>query len=154
MRIWGRKSQRVYDTLDPRLQEWVTRVRDEVVDISLLYGHRDRETQNTMFEAGASKLRYPDSKHNRKPSLAVDLQPSPRPLKDNKLWGALGYIAGRGEDIAADMGLTLRWGGDWDRDGDLTDQDFDDLFHWEIVNESHTTSTSSADHAHNERGGR
>ncbi len=133
MRKWGSKSQKVYDTLDPRLQEWCDRMLHEVNDLSLLYGYRDRLTQNEMFEAGYSKLRYPDSKHNRKPSLAVDLQPYPRPLKETKLWGALGYLAGRGEVIAEELGFTIRWGGDWDRDGDLTDQDFDDLFHWEIV---------------------
>jgi len=135
MRSWGNKSHKVYHTLDPRLQAWCNRMLHEVTDISLLYGYRDRELQQTMFEAGNSKLRYPDSKHNHKPSLAVDLQPYPRPLHDNKLWGALGYLAGRGEKIAAELGITLRWGGDWDRDGDLTDQDFDDLFHWELVDD-------------------
>lgn len=134
-RSWGTKSHRVYNTLDPRLQQWCDSMLHTVADISLIYGYRDRETQNTMFENGYSKLRFPDSKHNRKPSLAVDLQPYPRPLHDNKLWGALGYLAGRGQIIAHEQGIILRWGGDWDTDGDLTDQDFDDLFHWELVND-------------------
>lgn len=132
MRTWGRKSKKVYDTLDPRLQEWCTRVRDEVVDLSLICGYRDRLTQTEAFENGFSKVQYPDGKHNKIPSLAVDLQPYPYPTHDAKVWGALGYIAGRGEVIATDMGIILRWGGDWDQDGDLTDQTFDDLFHWEL----------------------
>jgi hypothetical protein len=111
------------------------RVRDEIADISLLYGYRDRETQNTMFENKLTKLRYPHSKHNRKPSLAVDFQPHPRPTHKPKLWAALGYIAGRAVAIGDEEGVQLRWGGDWDSDGDLTDQDFDDLFHLEIVDE-------------------
>lgn len=135
MRQWGNKSLAVYNTLDPRLQQWCDLVLLDVTDISLLYGYRDRELQNTLFENGLSELRFPDSKHNHNPSLAVDLQPYPRPLHDNKLWGALGYIAGRGRVIANDLKITLRWGGDWDRDGDLTDQSFNDLFHWEIIND-------------------
>jgi hypothetical protein len=137
-RKWGPKSLAVRETLDPRLQRWVDRVLQEVCDISLLYGYRGEAEQNELFDNNLSKLRFPDSKHNRQPSQAVDLQPYPRPLHDSKLWGALGYIAGRGEAIAEDMGITLRWGGDWDRDGDLTDQNFDDLFHWEIVEDDST----------------
>ena len=133
MRQWGSKSRKVYETLDPRLQQWCDIMLRDVADISLTYGYRDRETQNGLFENGYSKLRFPDSKHNHKPSLAVDLQPYPRPLKANKLWGALGYLAGRGHQVAEDLGIELRWGGDWDRDGDLTDQTFNDLFHWELV---------------------
>jgi len=133
MRTWSRRSQRVYDTLHPYLQELVTRVKDEVTDISLVSGHRDVIEQNSLFEAGASTKRWPDSKHNKNPSLAVDLQPYPYPQAEEKLWGALGYIAGRAFAIAQDMCITIRWGGDWDSDGDLTDQNFDDLFHIELV---------------------
>ena len=130
--MWGNKSRKVYETLDPRLQVWCDRMLHDVSDISLLVGYRDREAQNGLFENGFSKLRFPDSRHNRRPSLAVDLQPYPRPLHTSKLWGALGYLAGRGHTIAEELGFDLRRGGDWDGDGDLTDQDFDDLFHWEI----------------------
>ncbi len=132
MRTWSKRSKKVYDQLDRRLQVLVTRLRDEVTDISLTTGYRDRETQNTMQENGFSKVRYPDGKHNRKPSLAVDLQPYPYPQYEPKLWGALGYIAGRAHAIAEEEGFSIRWGGDWDGDGDLTNQTFDDLFHIEV----------------------
>ena len=132
MRTWSRSSKKVYDELDEKLQHLVTRLRDEVTDISLVDGYRDRETQNYNFEAGTSTLRYPDSKHNRKPSRAVDLQPYPYPRYEPKLWGALGYIAGRACIIAEELGFEVIWGGDWDHDGDLTDQNFDDLFHFEV----------------------
>lgn len=131
-RGWGRRSLIVYNELDPRLQAWCDRMLAEVCDISLIAGHRNKTDQNYMYDHGLSHLRWPNGKHNRIPSQAVDMQPYPRPVATPKLWAALGYMAGRGEDIAEGMGLTLRWGGDWDRDGDLTDQDFDDLFHWEL----------------------
>jgi hypothetical protein len=41
----------VYDQLDPRLQLLVTRIRDEVCDISLVSGYRDFMEQNALFEA-------------------------------------------------------------------------------------------------------
>lgn len=132
-RTWSPRSQRVYDTLDPRLQRLVTRIRDEVADISLVMGYRGEELQNALFDDGFSTLRYPDSKHNQDPSIAVDLQPYPYPEHEPKAWGALGYIAGRAYGIAQEEGFSIRWGGDWDGDGDTTDQNFDDLFHLEII---------------------
>jgi peptidoglycan L-alanyl-D-glutamate endopeptidase CwlK len=103
------------------------------MDITLVSGHRDRQEQDALFEVGASTLRFPDSKHNKTPSLAVDVQPYPYPQDECKLWGALGYMAGNAKKIAAEAGFVIRWGGDWDGDGDVTDQNFDDLFHLEIV---------------------
>lgn len=135
MRRWSDKSRLIYDQLHPNLQVLVRRLRDEVADISLVYphgGHRDAETQNELNRAGKSKVRWPYSKHNRYPSHAVDIAPYPYPHYEPKLWGALGYLAGRAYDIAAEEGFKIRWGGDWDEDGDLTDQSFDDLFHIEL----------------------
>lgn len=133
MRKWGTKSQRIYGELHPDLQLICTYILHEVADISLVYGHRGRTDQNLMFENGFSKLRFPDSKHNKKPSRAVDLQPYPLPEYEPKVWAALGYIAGRAKGFALSRGIQIRWGGDWDSDGDLTDQTFDDLFHIELL---------------------
>ena len=35
--------------------------------------------------------------------------------------------------VADQQRLQLRWGGDWDMDGDFLDQRFDDLVHFELV---------------------
>ena len=107
MRRWGSRSLDVRATLDPRLRKWCDRVLHEVADISLIYGYRDRELQNTLYENGLSTLKYPDSKHNKRPAKAVDLQPYPRPGNDIKLAGALGWIAGRGQLIADELGINL-----------------------------------------------
>ena len=151
MRKWGKRSQRVYDTLSPQVQKIMDRVLQEVADITLISGYRDLEEQNDLFDAGKSHLRYPNSKHNVIPSIAVDFQPYPYPRADNKLWGALGYIAGHAIAIAREEGLSLRWGGDWNRDGDLTNQKFDDLFHLEIYNENIAGIDSSPNGYHSVR---
>jgi peptidoglycan L-alanyl-D-glutamate endopeptidase CwlK len=132
MATWSEQSQKVYDELDPRLQVLVTRIRDEVHDISLLQGFRDREEQNTMFENDASMVRWPDSKHNRKPSLAIDLQPYPRYAEDTYLWCQLGYIAGAALIIAREEGFEIRWGGNWNCESPILGQKFKDLWHIEI----------------------
>lgn len=88
--------------------------------------------QDDAFASGASKLQWPHGKHNKLPSLAVDFQPYPLPERTEKLWASLAHIAGRAIELGKDRGLKVRWGGDWNGDGDLTDQKFDDLYHLEI----------------------
>ncbi len=135
MRTWSKDSKAVYDTLDVRLQRVMTRVRDEIADIALLEGYRDEAKQNKYFDDGTSKLRWPDGQHNTYPSLAVDFRPYPMPGAENMQWAALAYIASAAILIAKEEGVTLRWGGDWNRNGDMTDQRFYDLFHLEIVDD-------------------
>lgn len=103
------------------------------MDISLLCGHRDEKAQNEAFRTGHSQLKWPEGKHNRLPSIAVDVRPSPFSQYEPKQWAQLGYMAGWAIIIAREEGFNVRWGGDWDQDNDLTDQKFDDLFHLEIV---------------------
>ena len=139
MRTWGPKSRTVYAQLCPTLQHYCDRALHEVADLSLICGHRGRPAQNFAFANGNSKLRWPNGKHNRLPSYAVDFQPYPMPADKAKLWASLAYIAGRIVEMARNDGVTIRWGGDWDSDGDLTDQNFDDLYHLEVVYETSTT---------------
>ena len=35
--------------------------------------------------------------------------------------------------VASQMGIKIRWGGDWDRDTDLSDNRFNDLPHFELM---------------------
>ena len=133
MRKWGSRSLVVRASLDSRLIKIVDTLLADVADVSLVSGHRSEKEQNELFRQKKSKLEYPQSKHNAYPSLAVDLQPYPYPTYEPQLWGSLGYIAAHAIRIGAGQGVHLRWGGDWDQDGALTDQTFDDLFHLEIV---------------------
>lgn len=132
MNQWGDRSLQVRATLDKRLQKVVDALLQHM-DVTLISGYRSKATQNELFREGKSKLQYPQSKHNRYPSIAVDIQPYPYPTVERELWAALGYMAGLATIIGERYGVELRWGGDWDMDGDLSDNDFDDLFHLEIV---------------------
>ena len=133
MRRWSERSQKALNSLHPDLQWLMNEVLHEVADISLIQGYRGKEAQNEAYRTGRSKLQYPNGNHNKFPSMAVDSQPYPYPEAKEKLWAALAYVAGRAIEIGKQRGLQVRWGGDWNQNGDLTDQRFDDLFHLEIV---------------------
>jgi peptidoglycan L-alanyl-D-glutamate endopeptidase CwlK len=42
-------------------------------DITIVEGHRNQERQDRMVEEGKSQLRWPHSRHNLMPSMAVDV---------------------------------------------------------------------------------
>ena len=104
-------------------------------DCKILEGHRSMERQKELFRTGSSETL--GSKHLSLPSVAIDVSPYPIP----KNWGAdnpkdmaeFYFFAGYVKGIAKSMGITLRWGGDWDGDKSFTDQTFDDLVHFEVV---------------------
>lgn len=132
-RRWSQRSLEVYLELDPRLQELADWLLHNVADISLIDGHRTKEEQDEYFEANVTTVRWPNSKHNKLPSLAFDFQPYPYPTSEPKLWAALAYVAGHAVMWGKQKNIRIRWGGDWNSNGDLTDQNFDDLFHIEIA---------------------
>ena len=101
-------------------------------DCTILQGHRGEKPQNAAFDAGNSKLRYPDGKHNKLPSMAVDVAPWPLDWSNE---GRFKHFAGFVQGVAAEMGLDLRWGGDWDQDGRDLGRGFLDAPHLEIVRE-------------------
>ena len=131
MNVWGKKSYKEYLGCHPDLQ-WLLDELLQDVDISIIQGHRGKEEQNYYFDIGTSKVRWPYGSHNSNPSRAVDIQPHPRPSSEINMAPALGYIAGRAVEIGKKRNLEVIWGGDWNHNGDLTDQSFDDLFHLEI----------------------
>lgn len=101
----------------------------EVVNFAVICGHRDAKEQNDFYFRGMSKLEYPDSKHNKDPSQAIDAVPYPIDWEDQRRFY---YLAGIFKAIAYDLGFQLRHGGDWDRDDIFKDQKFYDLPHFEI----------------------
>ena len=101
-------------------------------DCAVLEGHRDQETQDRYFREGKSKLPWPQGKHCSKPSLAVDVAPYVTGHASYDMKHCL-YFAGFVMGVANQMGIKLRWGGDWDGDNEaMTDQTFQDLVHFEL----------------------
>lgn len=127
------KSNEKLDTCHPLLQELFREVvKDD--DCTVVEGHRSRKRQNRLFREGKSKLQWPRGKHNVMPSEAVDAAPwipgKQIPWDDPRQFY---YFAGKVKAKARQLGIRVRWGGDWDGDGDVSDQQFNDLVHWELV---------------------
>lgn len=102
----------------------------EVFDCKVVCGHRSQLAQDEAFANGFSKKEWPNSKHNKRPSKAVDVAPYPINWSDVERFY---YFAGHVMAFAKAMGIELRWGGDWDRDTQVRDQTFMDLAHFEVV---------------------
>jgi len=102
------------------------------IDHTIIEGGRGRELQNEYFRTGRSRVRWPDGKHNEVPSEAVDAAPYPINWNDRERFV---YFAGYVLGTAQALGYVLKWGGDWDQDHDLRDQNFMDLVHFEYVGE-------------------
>ena len=91
------------------------------VDCTIICGHRGEEEQEAAYRAGNSKARWGQSKHNSLPSKAVDVMPYPIVWKDReRLFHFAGYVKG----VASQLGINVKWGGDF--------EGFFDGPHWEI----------------------
>lgn len=109
-----------------------------VIDFSVNEGIRSYERQKELVASGASKTIL--SKHRVQDDgfgHAVDLYPYPIDMKkvnagDAREISRFGLLAGVILAIAHQSGISLRWGGDWDKDGQTLDSSFFDAPHFEI----------------------
>ena len=125
---FGRKSKERLSTCDERLQKVFNEVIKHV-DCSVLEGHRSKDRQNKLYEEGKTKVKYPNGRHNRQPSSAVDVTPYPVDWEDRERQTLFaGFVLG----IARSMGIKLRWGGDWNMNFEVDDNKFDDFPHFEL----------------------
>jgi peptidoglycan L-alanyl-D-glutamate endopeptidase CwlK len=124
---FGKQSQAQLDTCHEDLQK-VLNVAIKEVDFSILEGHRSKELQDKYFRENKSKLKYPLGKHNKIPSLAVDIAPYPIDWKDTKRFAHVAFFI---KGIAYSMGIRLRLGGDWNGDF-INNESFIDLPHLEL----------------------
>lgn len=97
------------------------------VDFSVICGYRNKQEQDIAYESGHSKLRWPQSKHNSNPSLAVDIVPYPIDWDNIAAFHMLSdEVKASWERLpeAEKRGWELSWGGDWKK--------FKDYPHWEL----------------------
>jgi len=128
---FGQLSQQRIATLHPDLQDLLDEAI-QLVDFTVLCGHRGQREQTEYYNTGRSKVKYPNSKHNLFPSRAVDIAPYPVDWNDIKRFAQLGGIM---KGLAHAKGIKIRCGFDWDSDGDITDHKFMDWPHIELVEE-------------------
>lgn len=134
MSHFGTRSKNNLEQCDNELQ----RLFNEVIkyyDCSIICGYRGKEEQDEAYFSGNSDKKFPESKHNIYPSIAVDVVPyfKDRPHirwhDKESFYHFAGYVKG----IASLLNIKIRWGGDWNMNKNLHDQTFFDLPHFELV---------------------
>ena len=128
MAKFGKKSKMVLSTCEDDLQKVFNEVIKHV-DCSVIEGHRSEKRQNELFKKGFTKVKYPNGRHNSYPSRAVDVVPYPIDWDDRERFH---LFAGFVLATARSMGITLRWGGDWNMNFQVDDNKFDDFPHFEL----------------------
>jgi len=99
----------------PDLVKLMLRV-DEIYPIHVICGYRGEADQNKAFLEKRSKLKFPNSKHNKKPSHAVDLVPDPDRNPKTLSWNdikAFEIMTHAIESVADDMDIKIRLGRDF-----------------------------------------
>jgi peptidoglycan L-alanyl-D-glutamate endopeptidase CwlK len=129
MPTFSRISKERLATCHPDLQK-IMNLAIQEYDFSILCGHRSEAAQNEAYNTGKSKLKFPRSKHNKLPSLAVDIAPYPIDWKNIQRFNNLAAIILR---IAKEQGIRVRWGGDFNMDGNKTTSDSWDKPHFELI---------------------
>ena len=110
----------------------------------ILCGIRTESEQRKAYQEGKTQRQFPNSAHNIYPgkeySEAFDFIPTPfkgYPDKSKSDYGkrlAEWYMIGAVYKVLSDeMGIPIRWGGDWNNNWDIYDNNFDDLGHIEII---------------------
>lgn len=134
---YSEQSLLVFNTLHEDLQTLFSYLLD-FRDHALIEGHRSEARQNELFFLKRTKVKFPHSRHNSSPSMAVDVLPWPfeeKEWEDRDKWHYFaGYVKGVADQLF-ELGLVdhkLRWGGDWDKDFETSDNEFDDFPHFEL----------------------
>ncbi len=116
-------------------------------DCTIICGHRDKPEQDKAYAEGKSKLKYPNSKHNRIPSWAVDAAPYEPgqgiDWKPRQMAYFAGYVQGVADRLyrIGVISHRIRKGIDWDSDHDIDDQTFIDAPHFELMPNERDTNT-------------
>ena len=145
---FGEKSLERLATCHPDLQMIMkTAILITDIDFGISEGHRSVERQKELYAQGRTSpgqvVTWVDgvtklSKHNQNPSMAVDIFPwiQGKIKWDNEHLSYLaGLIHGVAEMLLAQELIThrIRWGGNFDMDGELVEESSTDRPHFELI---------------------
>ena len=129
MARFGKRSRSRLKGVNPKLVN-ILNEAIKLMDLTILEGLRSVERQKELVASGASKTMK--SKHLK--GMAVDVTPYPIDFDSAKGINRHYYMAGMLRGIAHMMKIPVRSGADWDSDGEIKDQKFNDLVHLELKN--------------------
>ena len=121
---FGKRSKERLKGVDAKLVNVLNELI-KIMDVTIIEGLRSEKRQRELLAKGATKVKY--SKHME--GTAGDVAPYPIDWKDRDRYH---YMGGMIRGIGKQLGIDIRWGGDWDSDGEVKDNGFDDLVHIDI----------------------
>ena len=89
---------------------------NKIFPIQCICGHRNEVDQDKAYQNGYSRLKFPNSKHNKKPSLAGDFVPDPDLNPATLDWGdikSFELMCLAFEQKADELGIKIRLGRDF-----------------------------------------
>ncbi len=134
VRVFGERSRNNLKDVHPLLAE----IANEALQISesdftVICGHRDKAGQDAALRARTTKVAFPNSAHNQMPSCAIDVIPYPfTNWEDKAMLTKWKQIADAFMSAAKKRNVMIRWGGDFNRDGNKTTRDSWDSPHFEL----------------------
>jgi peptidoglycan L-alanyl-D-glutamate endopeptidase CwlK len=127
--FYSERSRGNLDSCDTRIIALFNEVIKDI-DCTIICGRRQKAAQDEAYRLGRSTKKWPDSKHNKMPSPAVDAVPYPIDWID---LNRMAWFAGWVMRTASYMQLPLRWGGDWDMDTHVREHSLIDMPHFELI---------------------
>lgn len=119
--------------VDPKLVAVVKRaIQITAVDFMVVEGVRTLARQKQLYAQGRTvpgKIVTWTLKSKHIDGLAVDLLPAPYDWKDHAPFALVNKAM---MQAAGELGVGLRWGRDWDRDGVAGEKGETDSPHWEL----------------------
>lgn len=125
--IFGKESKLARAKLMPCMQKVADAALAEgVIDFRILDASRGRLAQEKAKALGHSTVGFGNSAHNWVPALAMDLFPAPYSWENRQAFITLAKVVlamPAKHNILGPDGkqIRLRWGGDWNGDGNLSD---------------------------------
>lgn len=129
---FGKTSLEKLGTCDIQLQQVARHaIETSPVDFTIVCGHRGQKEQDECFAKGLSKLKWPNGNHNATPSKAFDFAPVVNGRVDWENLEAFKTVADHILTTGDRLGISLRWGGDWNCNH-IADERFVDMPHIEL----------------------
>lgn len=102
------------DKVHPYMANWYRIKKKKYPNLHVSWGFRGRSEQERAFNDGKTKLHYPDSAHNKIPSLAIDLFQ----IDEDGVarWSQVFFMKLNAENEADQF--PIKWGGNWKSLGD------------------------------------
>lgn len=109
-------------------------IRRTPIDFGVAYqgGKRTAEEQNQLFKEGYSKCDGYEilSKHQSGDAIDLNVFVGAKVVENKEM---LCVISGVMFACAEELNMEIRWGLDWNKNGDIRDNIFNDQYHFELV---------------------